>query len=134
MYETETLNEVVDVANESRVRPLFPVKGADPRAAVSNGFTYRHAWPEKRKGIFNARLNNFFGIKPDWNVFVSAGEAVVLSDATAGSFIGDARYTVNNVSPGDNFIIIRLTIDSKDGGPWGGNALAFITDYVVVPF
>ena len=79
-------------------------------------------------------MNNFFGIKPDWNVFVSAGEAVVLGDATAGSFIGDARYTVNNVSPGDNFIIIRVTIDNKNGGPREGNPLAILTDYLVVPF
>ncbi len=134
MYETETLNEVVEMADDSRVRPLFPVKGADPRAAVSNGFTYRHPWRSKFKGIFTLRVNNFFGIKPDWNVFVSAGEAVVLGDATAGSFIGDARYTVNNVSPGDNFIIIRVTIDNKNGGPWEGNPLAILTDYLVVPF
>lgn len=128
------VEETVEVADGSRVRPLLPSEGPDTRAAVANGFTYRHAWQNKHKGIFTLTLTEFFGIKPDWNVFVSAGEAVVLGDATAGTFIGNARYTVNNVSPGDNFIVVRLTIDNFDGQPWPGGPLSVITDYLVVPF
>lgn len=116
------------------VRPLVPVKGATPRAALRNGFTYRHAWSNKtRGGVFT--LNNFFGIKPDWNVFISAGEAIVLGDATAGSFVGNARFTVTNVSPADNKMIFRVAIENFDGAyPWPGGPLAIITDFLVVPF
>jgi hypothetical protein len=120
---------------ESRFRPLFPVEGVvDPRAAVANGFTFRFAWPNRTKGgIFT--LNNFFGIKPDWNVFVSAGEARVLGDATAGSFVGNARFTVTGVAPDNNVMVIGVAIEDFNGAwPWPGGPLAMITDYLVVPF
>ena len=84
-------------------------------------------------GIFT--VNNFFGIKPDWNVFVSAAEARVLGDATAGSFVGNARFTVTNVAPDNNVMVIRVAIEDFNGTwPWPGGPLALITDFLVIPF
>lgn len=127
MYET-AVEEIVEASDESRVRPLFgKAEGVDLRAAVANGFTYRHAWSSQHNGRVNLRVTGFFGIRPDWNVFVSAGQAVVHGDATAGMFIGAARFTVNNVAPESDAMRIQLTIE------WDA-PLSVITDYLVVPF
>jgi hypothetical protein len=90
-------------------------------------FTYRHAWSNQHNGRVNLRVTGFFGIRPDWNVFVSAGQARVHGDATAGMFIGAARFTVNNVAPESDAMLVQLTIE------WDA-PLSVITDYLVVPF
>jgi hypothetical protein len=61
-------------------------------------------------------------------MFVSAGEGKVDGDPTAGKFMGDARFTVNNVVPEDGNVIVRVTIDWED-------PLVLFVDYLLVqPF
>lgn len=122
-----TTEEDQEVVDESRLRRLSGgLEGVGLRAAVSGGFTYRHAWPNPYNGIVKLTLNQFFGIRPDWQVFVAAGQAVVRGDPVAGMFMGDARYTVNNVAPGSDIVVVRLTVE------WD-SPLPIITDYLVIP-
>ena len=66
------------------------------------------------------------GVRPDWNVFVAMSEAEVLGDATAGPRFGSARFTVNNVAPLFDKIVVRGTIE------WD-SPLAVIMDFLIVP-
>jgi hypothetical protein len=121
------IEEDREAAEESRLRRISSgLEGVGLRAAVSGGFTYRHAWQNPHNGTVILTLNQFFGIRPDWQVFVAAGEAVVRGDPVAGMFMGAARYTVNNVAPGSDVVVVRVTIES-------GSPLSIITDYLVVP-
>jgi len=121
-----TIELVEAVADQSLARPLFAPEGTDARSALTRGFTFRQAWPRKHNGTVNLTLNQFFNIRPDWQVFVSAGEAIALGDATAGSFIGAAKFTVHGVSAGVNVVTIQLSVE------WG-TPCSIITDYLVVP-
>jgi len=116
------------------IRPLVPVGDvADAPTAVANAFTLPFAWPNRTKGgIF--RLTNFQGIRPDWNVFVSAGEAKVLGDRTAGNLVGNARFTVTGVAPGVNELVFGVAIEDFNGvWPWPGGPLPLNVDFFVVP-
>ena len=92
---------------------------------LNRAFSRRAAFPNRVKGVvtFTANLP---GCLPDWNVFVAMSEAEVLGDATAGPRFGGARFTVNNVAPLKDKILVRGTIE------WDA-PLAVIMDFLIVP-
>ena len=65
-------------------------------------------------------------IGPNWNFFVSVGEALTLGDPDAGKFVGGAKFTVHNVSPSTDLVVVWLTVE------WDA-PLPIISDYLVVP-
>ncbi|TPQ27756.1 hypothetical protein C2U70_30285 [Bradyrhizobium guangdongense] len=114
--------------------PTLAPAGGAAEAALANAFIVPFAWPNRTKGgIF--RLTNFTNMRPDWNVFVSAGEAKVLGDRTAGNIVGNARFTVSGVAPGVNELFFGVAIEDFNGTwPWPGGPLALNFDLFVVPF
>jgi hypothetical protein len=129
--EEVTLPENLDELMKRRDVKLRAL-GEDGPHGLSNGFSFRFAWPNKTKGgLFT--LNGFFQIKPFWQVYASASEALVLGDAVAGSFVGNARFTVQSVTPGDNQMRVAVKIENFDGQPWGGGPLSLMTDFLVIP-
>jgi hypothetical protein len=122
--DIETLQEEVDQSRILR-RTVDYTVGDGIIQATSDA--YRHAWPRKLNGSLILTLNNWSGMRPDSKVWVSATEAKVLGDATAGGFMGDAVFTVHNIVPLDGKIQFRLNIAF-------GQPLPLITDFWVIHF
>ncbi|WP_030684149.1 hypothetical protein [Streptomyces cellulosae] len=122
--DIETLQEEVDQSRILR-RTVDHTVGDGIIQATSEA--YRHAWPRKLNGSLILTLNNWSGMRPDSKVWVSATEAKVLGDATAGGFMGDAVFTVHNIVPLDGKIQFRVNIAF-------GQPLALITDFWVIHF
>jgi hypothetical protein len=104
MYEEEVV--VQQEANREQIRRLEFT--GDERFAAPE--VYRHSWGRWR-GVVTLNLGNWPEIKPDSLMFASAGEGKVDGDPTAGKFMGNAKFTVNNVVPEDGNVIVRVTID-----------------------
>jgi hypothetical protein len=92
---------------------------------LNGAFSRRVAFPNRVNGIVTLTAN-MRGVRPDWNVFVAMSEAEVLGDAPAGPRFGSARFTVNNVAPLFDKIVVRGTIE------WD-SPLAVIMDFLIVP-
>ena len=123
MYQEE---EVVEQeANREQIRRIFDSAGDDQRFAAPE--VYRHSWG-RRNGVVTLNLSNWPEVKPDSLMFASVGEGIVDGDPTAGKFMGDARFTVNNVVPEDGNIRIRVTID------WEEPIVLFVDYMLVQPF
>jgi hypothetical protein len=103
MYEEEVVQQE---ANREQIRRLEFAR--DERFAAPE--VYRHSWG-RRRGVVTLTLGNWPEIKPDSLMFASAGEGLVDGDPTAGKFMGNAKFTVNNVVPEDGSVIVRVTID-----------------------
>lgn len=84
-----------------------------------DGFTYRHDWGD-RSG--NWRLNlNWDSVTKDSRVFVAIGECA----PGGGKFLGDAKYTLHNVTPHDGGVGIWVDIN------WA-SPIRLCADYLVV--
>ncbi|SRR6476469_6718614 len=109
-------------AKLEEVRQLgAPQEGASPEAFFGTGFGYRHDW-----GNFNGQhiLNlNWGAITPNSLVFVAIGEGA----AGAGKFIGNARYTLHNVAPGNGVVSIWVNIE------WGSPIRLYVDYFVINP-
>jgi hypothetical protein len=123
MYQEE---EVVEQeANREQIRRIFDSAGDDQRFAAPE--VYRHSWG-RLNGVVTLNLSNWPEVKPDSLMFASVGEGIVDGDPTAGKFMGDARFTVNNVVPEDGNIRIGVTID------WEEPIVLFVDYMLVQPF
>lgn len=109
-------------ANLEEVRQLgAPQEGASPEACFGNCYGYRSNWGLKNGQ--NILTLNWGLITPNSLVFVAIGEGVPPGPA-AGKKIGQARYTLHNVAPGNGVISILVTID------WP-NPIPLYVDYFV---
>jgi hypothetical protein len=114
---SDTVENTVDIAPfDATTRDANNMNGA---------FSRRVAFPNRVNGIATFTVN-MQGVRPDWNVFVAMSEAEVLGDATAGPRFASARFTVNNVAPLFDRILVRGTIE------WD-SPLAVIMDLLIVP-
>lgn len=112
----QTIQEV----NLEEVRQLFPAKeGISTQELFGTGFTYRHDWGD-RNGQHILNLNWGF-VNPNSRVFVAIGEGA----AGGGKMIGNARYTLHNVAPGNGVVSIWVNIE------WGSPIRLYV-DYLVV--
>jgi hypothetical protein len=125
MYGTETHIEVVEQeANQQQIKKLKLV-GAEERQISPLSEVYRHSWG-RRRGEFIANLTNWNAVRPDSLVFVSVGEGLVDGDPTAGKFIGNAKFTVNNVSPENGNVRVWVTIAFDQ-------PIVLFIDYLLIP-
>jgi hypothetical protein len=122
MYQEEV---VVQEANREQIRRTLESAGEEQRFAAPE--VYRHSWG-RRNGVVTLNLTNWPEIKPDSLMFASAGEGIVDGDPTAGKFMGDARFTVNNVVPENGNVVVRVTID------WEEPIVLFVDYLLVQPF
>ncbi|MEG4856915.1 hypothetical protein QUB75_04070 [Microcoleus sp. K1-B6] len=120
--ELPTIQESQE-ANLEEVRQLgAPQDGASPAILFGNGYAYRHDWGFK-KGQHILPLN--WGlITPNSLVFVAIGEGVS-PNTTAGKKIGEARYTLHNVSPQNGVVKIWVNIE------WEHSLIRLYADYFV---
>ena len=96
--------------------------GASAAAFFGNGFRYRHDWG-KLKGQQILPLN--WGlITPNSLVFVAIGEGVS-PNTVAGKKIGEALYTLHNVSPENGVVKIWVNIE------WQHSLIRLYADYFV---
>jgi L-fuconolactonase len=88
------LDELVKLSTHDNVA----VKATSLPRNVTDPYPFTSPHPRIRRVVdaFGPR-RVFFGSLPGWQVFVAAGEAVVLGDATAGMFIGTAKYAAPGV-------------------------------------
>lgn len=84
------------------------------------GYSFRFDWGY-RTGQWRLTLT-WGGFSPTSKVLVSISEA----DVNGRPFVGNARYTVNNVAPGDGYATIWVTIE------WP-SPIHLVANYVVLP-
>lgn len=107
---------------------VFGVIVSTPSISLANGtsygnltgYSYRHDWGY-RNGKQKLTLN-WCAITATSKVFVSISEA----DAYGNPFVGDARFTVHNVAPGNCKVTIRVNIE------WG-TPIHLVANYIVLP-
>jgi hypothetical protein len=97
-------------------------EGASPAALPSTCYYYRSNWGLKNGQ--NILTLNWGIITPKSLVFVAIGEGVP-PGPNNGKKIGQARYTLHNVAPGNGVISILVTID------WP-NPIPLYVDYFVI--
>jgi hypothetical protein len=120
--ELPTIQESQE-ANLEEVRQLgAPQDGASAAILFGNGYAYRHNWGLK-KGQHILPLN-WALITPRSLVFVAIGEGVA-PNTTAGKKIGEARFTLHNVSPQNGVVKIWVNIE------WEYSLIPLYVDYFV---
>ncbi len=122
ILELPTIQESQE-ANLEEVRQLgAPQDGVSAATLFGNGYRYRHDWG-KLNGQHILPLN--WGlITPNSLVFVAIGEGVS-PNTTAGKKIGEARYTLHNVSPQNGVVKIWVNIE------WEFSLIRLYADYFV---
>ncbi|QKV91799.1 hypothetical protein HUT19_08635 [Streptomyces sp. NA02950] len=123
--DIELQTEEVDQSRIMRSSVSYAV--GDRGGLESTSEAYRHPWTFKRRGMGDYLLTGWPEMRPDSKAWLAAGEAIVLGDATAGSFLGLAPFTVHNVVPESGQIRFRLNIEWPD-------PLAILIDFWVIHF
>ncbi len=108
ILQLPTIQESQEANLEEVVQLGMSQDGASAAAFFGNGYRYRHDWGNL-KGQQILPLN--WGlITPNSYVFVAIGEGNPPLPAN-GKFIGEARYTVHNVSPQSGLVKVWVNIE-----------------------